>query len=311
MNFPKSALAVTDLRQRWEERGMHIPAPKEAEHYLRFIGYYRLSAYALPLQTEGSTLPNRLDKPFKYGICFEDLLNLYRFDRDLRMLFMDAIERIEVGVRTLIVDEMSLLHGPHWFMDPNHFKNNIHFSHSKLIQKIKQGLHISHNSNFPTKPHHEVFINHYYNKYSTPNLPPAWMVAETLTLGTWSLVFENLSSPIVRKCIAGHLNTDAYILKNWLHALTYLRNLCAHHARLWNRKFVIKPVIAQRHKAFLHFNDRCYAMAVVVEDLLRQVAPGTQWATHLQVLMQRNIFVNPTAMGFPSGWYSEPFWKLT
>lgn len=311
MKFAKPAMSPADLRARWEERGLQVPNPNEADHYLRYIGYYRLSAYAVPLQVEGSTLTARLDKPFRHDVCFADILNLYRFDRELRMLFMDAVERIEVGIRAVIVDEMCTLHGPHWYLDPAHFKQKGRFKHNKLIQKIEKGLHIYNSPNPPNKAHHEVFINHYYKTYTAPYLPPAWMIAETLTLGTCSLIFEHICPTADRKRIAKHFQTDEQVLKNWLHALTYLRNLCAHHSRLWNRAFVIKPVIAQRHSSFLKSNDYCYAVAVVVEDLLRKVAPDTNWAGRLQNLLKGHPYVNPEAMGFPLGWDQEPFWNLT
>jgi abortive infection bacteriophage resistance protein len=311
MKFQKPALSIPDLMKRWKDRGLMIPDPSEAEHYLQFIGYYRLSAYALPLQSKVAASSGLIDKPFKVGTTFTDILNLYRFDRELRLLFMDAIERIEVGVRTCIVNEMSLRHGPHWVMDAIHFKATAtRFKHHRLLDRIDQELEIQSGATSPSKPHHEVFINHYYATYTDPYLPPAWMVAETLTLGAWSLIFENLRDTNERKHIAQPLQTDEQVLRNWLHALTYLRNLCAHHSRLWNRQFVIKPMIAKRHARFLKSNERCYAMAVVVEDLLRIVAPGTSWGTRLRELLVSHSFVDPAAMGFPADWDKEPFWNL-
>lgn len=311
MKFRKPALSIPDLVQRWKDRGLAISVPAEAEHYLSFIGYYRLSAYALPLQDKVAPSTGPIDKPFKAGTSFTDILNLYRFDRELRLLFMDAIERIEVAVRTCIVNEMSLRHGPHWFMDASHFKPAApRFKHHKLLDRIDQQLQIPSGSKAPSKPHHEVFINHYYATYTDPYLPPAWMIAETLTLGTWSIVFENIRVTAERKAIAKPLATDEQVLRNWLHAMTYLRNLCAHHSRLWNRQFVIKPMIATRHAKFLKSNDRCYAMAVVVENLLRTVAPGTSWGVRLRDLLVEHPFIDPTAMGFPPSWDAEPFWNL-
>lgn len=278
---------------------------------MRFIGYYRLSAYALAFQQSGPSAGGAADKPFTPGTQFTDILGLYRFDRELRLLFMDAIERIEVAVRNVIVQEMSLQHGPHWFMDAALFNSSAsRFKHHLLLDRIDQHLEIPAGSKRPRKPHHEEFINHYYATYSDPYLPPAWMVAETLTLGTWSLVFENLRLTAHRKAIAAPFETDEQVLRNWLHAMTYLRNLCAHHARLWNRRLVIKPIIANRHRSFLGANDRVYSMAVVVEDLLRKVAPGTSWAVRLRGLVRQNPGVNPAAMGFPSDWEHAAFWQL-
>ena len=311
MKFTKPALSIPDLVQRWQDRGLQIADAAVASHYLQFIGYYRLSAYALPLQDKAGSASGMIDKPFKVGTTFENILNLYCFDRELRLLFMDAIERIEVAVRSTIVSEMSLRHGPHWFMDARHFKSAAQrFKHHKLLDRIDKELQIPSGAKKPWKPHHEVFINHYYATYTDPYLPPAWMVAETLTLGTWSMVFENLHVTAERKAIAKPLKTDEQVLRNWLHALTYLRNLCAHHSRLWNRQFVIKPVIATRHATFLKSNDRCYAMAVVVEDLLRTVAPGTSWAVRLRDLLVAHPYADPAAMGFPKDWDAEPFWNL-
>jgi abortive infection bacteriophage resistance protein len=312
VKFQKPALSIPDLAQRWLDRGLSIADPAEAAHYLRFIGYYRLSAYALPLQDKAVPSSGSIDKPFKTGVSFTDILNLYRFDRELRLLFIDAIERIEVAVRTCIVNEMCLRHGPHWFMDAGHFKPAApRFKHHRLLDRIDQELQIPNGAKSPSKPHHEVFINHYYAAYTDPYLPPAWMIAETLTLGAWSLIFENLRDTNERKRIAQSLQTDEQVLRNWLHALTYLRNLCAHHSRLWNRQFVIKPMIAKRHAKFLRSNDRCYAMAVVVEDLLRTVAPGTSWALRLRNLLSVHPFIDPAAMGFPMNWEEEAFWNFT
>ncbi len=307
MKFTKPALTVLQQVAKLQSRRLLIDDVAEAEHYLRFIGYYRLSAYALPLQQSSLA-----DKPFKPGATYRNILNLYRFDRELRLLVMDAVERIEVAARSVIVNEMSIRHGPHWFMDAAHFNPSSHrFKHHELLNRIDREFTIPTGGTNPAKPHHEVFINHYFTNYASPYLPPAWMVAETLTLGTWSQIFENLRMTAERKTIAGHFGVDEQILRNWLHALTYLRNLCAHHARLWNRKTVIKITIAKRHQPFLKVNDRFYAFAVVIHDLMQRIAPNTGWHERLDALLRNHPFADPAAMGFPANWQSEPFWKLT
>lgn len=306
MRFTKPALTIPQQLIKFQSRGLHIDNVPEAEHYLRYIGYYRLSAYALPLQQSSA-----LDKPFKPGATFQNILNLYRFDRELRLLVMDAIERIEVAARSVIVNELSIRHGPHWFMDAAHFNPSFSkFKHHELLNRIDKEFTIPSGSSKPAKPHHEVFINHYFTKYTAPYLPPAWMVAETLTLGTWSQIFENLKVAGERKAVAVHFGVDEQILRNWFHALTYLRNICAHHARLWNRKTVIKITIANKHQPFLKVNDRFYAFAVVINDLMQRIAPHTRWQQRLQRLLVDHPFIDPTAMGFPAGWETEPFWQL-
>ena len=306
MKFAKPALNVPQQLQKLQSRGLEVSNTAEAEHYLRFIGYYRLSAYALPLQHH-----DQPDKPFKLGTSFDSILNLYRFDRELRLLVMDAVERIEVAASSVIVNEMCVRHGPHWFMDAAHFNPaSRRFRHHELLNRIDKEFSIPSGGSNPARPHHEVFINHYFSKYTAPYLPPAWMVAETLTLGTWSQIFENLRVTSERKQIAAHFGVDEQILRNWLHALTYLRNLCAHHARLWNRQTVIKITIAKRHQSFLTTNDRFYAFAVVIHDLMQRIAPQSGWHQRLEKLLLAHPFVDPAAMGFPVGWADEVFWGL-
>ena len=307
MKFTKPALSLPAQVAKLQSRGLVIPDSAAAEHYLRYIGYYRLSAYALPLQQHGQP-----GKPFKPGVSFDDILNLYRFDRELRLLTMDALERIEVAVRSVIVNEMCLRHGSHWFMDAAHFDGGAsRFKHHELLNKIDREFNIPPSGTKPAKPHHEVFINHYYAKYTTPYLPPAWMVAETLTLGSWSMIFEHLRATAERKSIAAHFGVDEQVLRNWLHALTYLRNLCAHHARVWNRQFVIKIIVAKKHTGFLKVNDRFYALAVVMYDLMQRIAPGTGWGERLADLLDKHPFADPGAMGFPAAWKQEAFWGLS
>lgn len=91
----------------------------------------------------------------------------------------------------------------------------------------------------------QTFIKHYYHKYGEPELPRSWMVSETLTFGTVSQAFKNLTHQN-QKPIAKALGLDGTVLGSWLHALSYVRNLAAHHQRLWNRAYTIKP-IAARH----------------------------------------------------------------
>lgn len=306
MKFTKPALTIPQQIAKLIARGLLIEDDAEVEHYLRFIGYYRLSAYALPLQQ--SATPG---KSFKPGTTFRNILDLYRFDRELRLLAMDAIERIEVAVRTVIVNEMAVKHGPHWFMDADHFDGTSRsLRHSELLDHLDAEFKISAGGTRPHRRHHEVFINHYFDTYTSPYLPPIWMISETLTLGMWSKIFANIKLPAERKAIAANFGIDEQILRNWLHALTYLRNLCAHHARVWNRQMVIKPIIAKKHLPFLKTNDRFYAFAVVIHELMQKISPQSQWHERIARLMCDHPFVDPKAMGFPVNWCAESFWSI-
>ncbi len=302
MTFAKPALSIPEQLGKLQGRGLAIADRPWVEHHLRYIGYYRLSAYALTFQD-----CSQPGKPFRVGTTFDDLIGLYRLDRELRLLVLDAIERVEVALRSVLNNEMSLRHGPHWFMDPQHFA--LTFDHARFIADIEGEMRIQTPGGQPAQMHQEVFINHYYTKYGDPYLPPSWMVMETLSLSSLSRLYANLASGSERVAIAAHFGTDEYVLRNWFHVLSHVRNLCAHHSRLWNRQLVIKfRKVAHRHQSFLATSDRFYAVAVVLYDLLQHVVAGTQWHLHLRELLSRHPAVSLAAMGFPANWQQERFW---
>lgn len=294
MKFAKPALDLPDLLAKLQARGLQVPAPAQALHHLRFIGYYRLAAYAQHFQQI-----NAPGKPFLPGTTFQDVLDLYSFDRELRLLVIDAIERIEVAVRGSLVSEMSVRYGPHWFIDCLRYGPKYNYI-GQLLAKVERDIGIS----------KEPFILYYKAKFDEPRLPPAWMMVENLTLGSLSHLFAALHNA-ERKAIAAPFGCDEHFLKSWLHSLNYLRNLCAHHARLWNRTFSIKPLIAKKHATFLNHSqvDRFYALAVVLFELVQVVSPGTGWHTRLKALLAAHPAVPLSTLGFPANWAQEPFWN--
>ena len=91
MDFTKPARTWDEQIDLLRSRGLHIPDREQARHYLSHINYYRLTGYRLPFEADGST------RRVKAQTSFDDVLNLYIFDREFRLLLLDAIERIEVG----------------------------------------------------------------------------------------------------------------------------------------------------------------------------------------------------------------------
>ncbi len=206
---------------------MVCDAPARLEHYLSHIGYYRLSAYWLPFEIPSNDGEPRTHR-FQPGTSFDQILNLYVFDRKLRLLVMEAIERIEVSVRTRWAGAMALRHGSHAHMDATLFKNP--WQHVSDLARMAGELHDS----------NETFVMHYRKKYDTPYLPPIWAVVETLSLGGLSRWIKSTGDNSAKQEVAKALGMPTVeILEQVLHALTPLRNICAHHARLWNRRFTL------------------------------------------------------------------------
>lgn len=194
-------------------------------------------------------------------------------------------------------------------MHASHFTPR--FDHARFIGDIEKELRIAQAGGLPAQPHQEVFINHYYTKYADPSLPPSWMVMETFSLGALSRLYSGLRRGEERVAIAALFGTDEFVLRGWFHVLSHVRNLCAHHARLWNRQLVIKfRQVAHRHTPFLTTTERLHAVVVVLYDLLTRISPGTRWHLRLRDLIERHPVVPVTDMGFPADWQQATFWHF-
>ncbi|MBI3417940.1 MAG: Abi family protein [Verrucomicrobia bacterium] len=286
-----------------QQRGLIVSNPDHVLHFLKFIGYYRLSGYALPFQICEENFA-RSKHTFKSGTTFEMILDLYIFDRELRLIVMDAIERVEVAVRACIANSMCESYGAHWFMDSAHFGAG--FDHSQFISDLKSEMKLDGNGELPKSK--DVFLRHYFQKYSAPELPPSWMISEILTIGKWSILYKHIRPITDQAMISGKFGINYKIFTSWLHSLTYLRNLCAHHSRLWNRRFAIHPRIMESYRMHMEPNHTFCAQAVMLHILLKRIATDSHWAVRLSGLMAKHPAVPIEGMGFKVGWEKDPFW---
>lgn len=301
--FNKTATSIEEQIDKLEKRGLIIPDKTRAEHYLRYISYYRLVGYGLSLEQYDSD-GHRLVQ-YKPDTSFEQLLNLYIFDRRLRLLIMDAIERIEVAIRTVMVYEMANKYGAHWYKDKSIFKDG--FDHNYFIREVKRATKHTAEPGTDKEAQREKFIQHYYATYHTPELPPSWMIAEVLSLGVWSRVYEGLTSSRDRKDISKKFDLGPDTMQSWMHALTYTRNLCAHHSRLYSRKLTLSP----RADKNMPVGDRqtFAAHAAVIHWFLEIIAPGSKWIGRLDELM-KNSDIELARLGFDDDWAANPYWNI-
>ncbi len=294
VKFSKPALTVEEQVDLLLSRGLKIGNKEEVSHYLRFIGYYRLSAYFIPFQYGGESANNH---DFKPNTSFEQILELYIFDRKLRLLVMDAVERIEVAIKAAISNVASVNYGSHWFLRKDLFGIDPDF-HDRFLEKTTKDL----------ENKSETFIRHYKKNYSDPELPPSWMLFEMLSQGTVSRIY-NCLEPALKKEIASLFSVNYKILKTWLHTLSTLRNLCAHHCRLWSRIFTIKPKILEECKDHIPQNDKFFAQTFVVIRLLRKISQDSQWEERLERLLEDYPAIDESMIGFPKDWIYLPIWE--
>jgi len=291
--FLKPATTYAQQVALLQSRGMEISEPASAEFCLEHINYYRLCAYWLPFELDHAT------HTFRPGTRFEDVLAIYIADRRLRLLFLDAIERIEVSFRCHWAYQMGHKHGPHAYLDPTLAKR-LDFWQLNM-EKLEAEVERS----------DETFIQHIRNTYSEP-LPPVWASAEVMSLGLLSSWYDNLKPSATRVAISNAYQVDDSVLSSWLRHLTLVRNICAHHGRLWNRKFVLTPQLPRSKPAglglqFIPGSRKIYNTMVLTLHLMSLIAPKSQWKDKLLVLLTSES-LTLSGMDFPKDWQTRPIW---
>ncbi|KTD60986.1 phage AbiD protein [Legionella spiritensis] len=285
--YNKPALSSDEIFNLIESKNIQIHDRSLATLYLKTVSYHRLSAYLDCLINNH----NENSPP-----SFEDACQIYQFDRKLRLLINDALERIEIAFRTSLSDTMSCLHSPHWYLDASLFKNKE--KHQFFITQVDAACRTS----------HEPQIKEYYKRYDEPPYPPSWLVFENLSFGVCINVFGNIKKLGEKKLICHLFQEHPTTMESWLSSLRYMRNLCAHHSRVWNRWFVICPALSFLFNKKFDKERTCYAQLIVLDRLLKIIAPENDWKSHLKKLMKSFKRLPYQEMGFSIDWESDTFW---
>lgn len=295
-----------------QSRHLIINDEPKALSYLQEISYYRLSAYFLPYQ-------NAKDN-FENNITFEQIIKTYSFDRELRLLVFDCIERIEVAIRTQFIYQMALHYNDsHWQDNQNHFITPYYNKIGNLINPFADFQAIISKAKTARTP--ETFIKHYINTYNKPANPPSWMCFELLTIGELSHIYRGLKNNADKKRIADFFEVHPTVFASWLHTLTYVRNICAHHSRLWNRDLAIEPEKLLKPKGNwiakpYENNKRVFYFLCVLRYLLLRANPSNSMKQKIENLFDKYPTVPIKYLGIPSDgkgnlldWQNEPIWK--
>lgn len=298
MKFNKPSLSHEQQLDQLIQRGLICADRAEVIHHLKNINYYRLGSYWLPFELDHDS------HTFRPGSSFADVLQLYIFDRELRLLMLDAIERVEVSVRTGWANTLALRYGSHAHMDANLFKKKTN-SWDYDLQSIKLKTE--------SKNSKEKFFKHYYDKYDEP-LPPLWAVVEIMTFGQLSKWYSNLLHRADRNAVAHRYGLDETNLTSFLHHLSIIRNFCAHHSRLWNREFTFTFRLPSKTPpelaVSLNHQDprRLYNTLTMLAWLLDCISPHHHWKQRLKELLLKHA-IDVYQMGFPKDWDQMKIWQ--
>lgn len=288
MEYLKPPLTYEEQLELLIERGLQVTDKAPILKYLQNISYYRLSAYFLPLKK---------NEVFKEAIKFDDIMNLYTFDRKLRLLIWDAIEPIEIAIRSQLIYHLSHTYGAFGYLEKNNFSAS--FKHSLWLEHLTKS----------TKESTESFIAHYKQKYTSNQHMPIWMALETVSFGGLSRLIRDGLLSHDRQAIAKELGLQDVLLSSWLHSLAYTRNLCAHHARLWNRTLTVKPKLPKSEAWQSISNARIFAALTMIQYLLQQINPQSMWKQRLFALLQEYPQISLPVMGFNANWKTCEIWK--
>lgn len=239
--FMKRALTVEEQIAKLEEHGMLFDDKEKAKEILLDVGYYRLGFYSYPFEKTFPKLENR-DHKLIDGTAFADIVELYYFDYDLRKMLLNALNRIEVNIRTTITYIISNYYkgSPTWFVDPAVMTATFIGSFDNMV--YKQLL-----ENPVVKRHHKTHINDRY--------APAWKTLEFMTIGNICCLFKNLKDEKVKRIVASKYGCSTGVFVNYLDMIRIVRNKCAHGSCLYN---ITLPMGAKVHPANIDNRTRQY-----------------------------------------------------
>lgn len=293
--YRKPALTYEEQADLLMQRGLEADRDVLLRR-LRAVGYYRFCAYWHPFKQPDST--------FVPGTTLETVWQRYSFDRLLRLAVMDAMERVEVAVRCALVDTLALRHGPFAHLNVAYFPNAAPGQHRQFRERMQDDAQRS----------RELFVAHLGATYDEfPDLP-IWAAAEIMSFGTTVTVFR-MSHHSAQKTVAARFGLTGKVLSSWLLTLNYVRNLCAHHSRLWNRELGIRPMIPDaRHDVRWHqpvpvTDRRLFVVLTQLRYLLAYVAPRSGWGDRLYALFNRYPDIPIAEMGMPADWRQHKLWR--
>jgi abortive infection bacteriophage resistance protein len=326
--YTKKWLSVDGQVAKLELRGVEVTDHESFRDLLRAVGYYRLTGYLYPFresepfQDDAGRTRYRVHNRYRAGTSVGQAAALIDFDRRLRMLVLEGIERIEISFRMqvgyVLGRQSAFAH-----IDPVNFVNSFTGSqtdeatggtmlskHAQWLERVKERQAGS----------DEAFVAHFRNKYEDEM--PIWALTEILELGHLGRLYSGLNSSLATEIAAAYGAPSKKVMVSWISSLNYVRNVSAHHARLFNRKLVSAPARSSHDQVPLlgHLKDVDSAKAVfgvynalaVMAYLLRSIEPDSDWAARVMELIgsfPESGCVTIESMGIPDGWSTLELWR--
>lgn len=293
MHYNQPQISVEKQIATLKDESLVFMNEDKARRLLTHISLFRIKSYLYPFRKTG-------ERNFKQESTFEQAYSLYKFDSELRKLICSELEKIEVSIRTQLSYIQTAHSGIFWFAD------SVNFTQSSFHQALMTKLH-----NELDRSDDDQIVE-FRRRYSDP-FPPSWITMEVTSFGTLSMLYKGLRNGRSKRALANGYGLSDTVMESWLHAIVYVRNICAHHSRLWNKNLRIRPLVP-RHTRYPFLsnptqNNRVFYVLSIILYLLKTVNPQNTFAKRVRLLLEKYPHVDFLAMGFPYHWEQELLWQ--
>lgn len=326
--YAKPWLSFDQQLDQLESRGVIISDREAGTRLMAAVGYYRVSGYLYPLR-QSELHPDDNGRPrvqifnqYRAGTSLTNAEDLIDFDRRLRMLVLDGVERIEVSLRTQLAYALGHRSAFAHLDQPNFigtFTDPTVDSETFLEGPSKHELWIERITARAAESD-EAFVTHFRDKYD--GSMPIWVLTEILEMGHLGRLYGGLVNSIATEIAGSYGVPTKKMLGSWISSLNYVRNVAAHHARLFNRKLVVAPSRPNHDQVMLlgHLKDQrtskqtfgVYNALAVMAYLVGVIDPDCGWSARVVELIDAfpsGTHLTPEAMGFPPQWATENIWS--
>ena len=316
LQYSKPWLPIAAQVQKLKDRGLVINDVTEAERTLRYANYYRFTGFCLKFQYVEKLTGERR---FIAGTTFDDIVDLCLFDAKLRDCYSEALELVELSLRSSIAFHFGKTYGAFGHLNPSNFVKSFSKSvpckgnRSRIVNPYKEWHKTLNEETCRSK---ELFVTHFRKTYiEYPDLP-IWMVSELCSFGTLSRMFSHLKNT-EQGMVARDYSLQFVTMQSWLHTMTYVRNICAHHARLWDKTLNIAPQVpsGKNWKKCVVSPKSVAFVALMLNWMLAHdsVNPTAheEWRKKLAEVVDGFLMRYPQLAphaGFAPGWKKNPLW---
>lgn len=262
--------------------GLIVGDEAYAKKILNDISYFRLiKAYSLNLKTKNGC--------YNRQITFNEIVDLYLFNANLRQIIFPEIEKVEINVRCRVANFFAEKYGVLGYLKAENFADENY--HAEFMKDINE--EIGRNSRTP-------FVRNFRENYEGGYLP-IYALVEIFSFGTLSKFYKNMLNKD-KKAIAKTFGVGYTYFESWLESISYVRNICAHYERIYNAKLSKKPMLYKEYTQAGIENNRIYGVLLCLKHLLKNDTHWNLFVDNVELLFDKYECVQISTMGFPENW---------